>query len=65
MNRILEFSGGYLSIKVEAIEAIDIDPDDAKCVRIFLSFGPYNAHFDSEESAMGLFKDITEMMKKV
>ena len=64
MSKILEFAGGHLSIKVEAIEAVDIDPDDTKCVRIFLSFGPYNAHLDSEESAMSLFNSITEEMKK-
>ena len=64
MDKILEFTGGHLSVRVKAINAVDIDPNDAKCVRMFMSSNLYNIHFDSEESVIKIFKEITEAMKE-
>ena len=66
MGKILEFTvtSGYLSVRAKDINAVDIDPNDAKCIRMFISGITYNIHFDSEESAIKTFKEITEAMKE-
>ena len=63
MDKILEFSGGHLALKVSAINAIDIDSDDKKTVRIFIP-DTYNMHFPSEELALEAFNGIVEAMKE-
>jgi hypothetical protein len=65
--KIIEFSGCKLAIRTDAINAIDIDPDDKKTVRIFFggigSPGGYKLHHPSEELAMEVFNTIVKEMK--
>lgn len=63
MDKILEFSGGHLAFKVSAINAVDINPDDKKNVRILIP-DIYNMHFPSEEMALEAFNGIVKAMKE-
>ena len=65
--KIIEFSGCKLAIRVDAINAVDIDPDDKKTVRIFFggvgSTGGYHLRHTSEENALNVFNQIVKEMK--
>jgi hypothetical protein len=63
MDKILEFNGGHLALKVSAINAVDIDSDDKRTVRIFIP-DTYNVHFPSEEMALEAFNEIVKEMKE-
>ena len=65
--KIIEFSGCKLAIRIDAINAVDIDPDDNKTVRIFFEgvggTGGYHLRHTSEENALSVFNQIVEEMK--
>jgi hypothetical protein len=65
--KVIEFSGCKLAIRTDAINAVDIDPDDKKTVRIFVDGvctpGGYLLHHPSEELAMEVFNTIVKEMK--
>ena len=63
MDKILEFCGGHLALKVSAINAVDINSDDKKNVRVFIP-DTYNMHFPSEEIALEEFNGIVKAMKE-
>lgn len=63
MDKILEFSGGHLALKVSAINAVDINSDNKKTVRVFIP-DTYNMHFPSEEMALEAYNGIVKAMKE-
>ena len=67
MNKVLEFSGCKLAIRVNTINAIDADPDDSKNIRLYIEGvyapGGYNLHCTTEEAAAKIYSQIIEAMK--
>ena len=67
MQKILEFTGCKTAMRVDAINAIDIAPDDSKKVRIFIpgvDGNGYNIRHNSEEEALKTFESIVKLMKE-